>query len=335
MAGIARARGEARPTAYAATFPDHPELDEAPYRDALSRHVGLDLVEVPVKAGPLLPAGQAYVERWATPAPNGSAFLFGPVTRAAVGRGHRFLLDGEGGDELFAPEPYLLADLLLRGNLIGLVQCALRLRDAPRLPRRRVMQQALRRWAVPGALPWWLHSRIRRARRHEIEDIAWKRRPGPRWWAHLVDDLTTGHPPENLDVLRRLAALDGAINLNPLLDDELVSCVLSIDPASVFDPEIDRGLVRRAHRGLLPELILQRGSKVEFGRVYLASIVEHDLKDATRDLRDPDAPIRQFANAATIDAILAPRSAKMDSDWARRLWRITALNTWLVTLWSS
>lgn len=328
-AARAAAVGLPSPPAFAATFPDAPDLDETAFRTAVARHSGLGVIDVPIRPRSLLPDGLSYLDRWGVPAPSGSPFLFSPVAREAAARGRVRLLDGEGGDELFAPSPFLIADLLGRGDVRGAARIAQRLQDAHRYPRGRVLRHAFRHWGVSGLVPVGVHRMIRKARRQPAEDLAWKTLDGPRWWRSLAYDLTEGHPAGTLDVLRRHAASDGVRDLHPLLDPELVTVVLNIDPSVVFDPCVDRGLVRRAHRDILPSVVIERTTKVDFAPIYFASLAENDAAEGIAALRRPNAPVRQMVPGSEVDAVLQIPSVQDQTAWSRSLWKLFMLDAWL------
>jgi Asparagine synthase len=257
------------------------------------------------------------------------------------------LLDGEGGDEVLGCAPYLIADALRSARPDRARALARRLPGMGPAPRRAWVARALRRYGARGAMPYGVHERLR-ARRDRPPPVAWlkpevaatqrvtddpwgwKRAPGPRWRAQLVDVVTRGGEALGAhDHFRREAALAGVTFRHPLRDPDLFETVLGLDPELMFDARLDRPLAREALAGLLPDEVRLGERKPYFNAV---------LEDA---LAGPDA-----AAAAALLANGAHVAAYVDLDLARAalarvraresrlrdapdLWRVLTLEHWL------
>jgi asparagine synthetase B (glutamine-hydrolysing) len=123
----ARKSGQQDPMALSLGFP-HPECDERFVQTGVARQLGLshDLIGFMEAAGPrgLLGEGLALNERLATPLFNTWFPAYLTLARRGVQHGVGTVITGEGGDEWLNVSPYLSADLIRRGNLVGLYNLA-------------------------------------------------------------------------------------------------------------------------------------------------------------------------------------------------------------------
>ncbi len=100
---------------YSAVFPDHPGMDESELIQAIGEATGAGGVQMPVRAAAALPAAGDYAARFKMPLFSPNLHFMRALMQRAAADGTTVLLDGEGGDEVFGLEPYLMADRLRRG----------------------------------------------------------------------------------------------------------------------------------------------------------------------------------------------------------------------------
>ena len=255
VAAAATTLPEEPPSAYSAVFPGR-RVDESERIDAVVD--SLDLASVQAAVDPVgafrscarLPstAGR-YRER-------GGLLVEYPLLAEAAADGVTTVLDGQGGDELFALSGFLLADRVAHGRLVSSVRLTQRLPGARgRSPRQlfegvallrpgrsRPVPAACRAQAPPGAPR--RRRRLAPPRRIALlvdtdHSLDWKRAAdGPRWWTHKAYLLTRSRKYVRItDYLRERAAMAGLEAAPPLLDVDLVETALRIPPEIEFDPD--------------------------------------------------------------------------------------------------
>jgi asparagine synthase (glutamine-hydrolysing) len=337
-----------RPRTYSGLFPDHPELDESDRIAAVRETLGLAGVEAEIHGGSPLAAALEFQADWQTPSVSPNWFAWSPLVRRARDDGVVTLLDGEGGDELFGCAPYLIADRLRRGRVRSAANLARAVPGMGPSPSRRLVRRALVQFGARAGLPPAMHALLRRTRgrdhrtpawlagdiaaAHRADDDpwAWKRTPGPRWWAARSTDLTAG--PESLgaaDQLRREAASADLRFGHPYRDRALVELVLTLPPELAFDARLDRPLAREAMRGELPDVVRDSDRKPVFNR-FLADALEGDLAFVRHLVGAADAAIRPFVDPAGLRAaVLDVPPARRGPGWPLDVWRVATLECWL------
>jgi asparagine synthase (glutamine-hydrolysing) len=343
-----RAGGRPAPSAWIGV-PERAELDESGFARAVAAESDCDAEEVPIPAGPIVPYALAYTERWAVPLEYPGAALFRPVRAAAAARGVIVLLDGEGGDELFGCEPFLIADRLARGRVGEAAQLARALPGMVRFDRR-TLGVVMRSWVVPALAPppmlqWlrrqrsarrpvpdWLRGAARDAAR-EPQPETWTERGAPRWRSHLAWLVTDSRAALGVhDHLRRAAALDGVRDVHPFLDVDLIELVLGLPPQFAFDARFDRMLLRTALDGLLPEQVRQRQDKVYFGALLRDALTGADRGSVGHVLRETPLALGDLVDRERLLTLwdggpdCCPRG---EAAWMAEIWRVFAFETWL------
>jgi len=350
-APILREQGRTLPT-YSTLFPG--ELwDESPGVDALTYELGLPSTRVRVTGGTLATAVN-YQNRWEVPLPAPGAILDQPLLALAYEAGQRVMLDGQGGDELFAASPYLLTDYILQGKLAAAWRIAHTLPNVgPRLEPWQV-RAILKECVVKGALPHSAHTLITRVRgsryadlgwltpasRHYAEALedpwAWKRaRGGPRWWRFLAYLVVEARELAGAqDFLRRRAALFGIESRQPLMADvDLVELMLRLPPDLAFSRNHDRALAREAMRGVVPEAVRTGPGKSNYGRFIHQTLAGDDINDLRRVLTSRDAEIRAFVNLDVVRRDLLERPPQTTDRrwqaWGQNVWTLATTELWL------
>jgi asparagine synthase (glutamine-hydrolysing) len=136
------------------------------------------------------------------------------------------------------------------------------------------------------------------------------------------------------DHLRRKLSGAGLEGGHPLLDDlSLVELVLRLPPELAFDPELDRPLLRRALRGLLPDEIRLRATKSYFDSLVVKSLSGPERPQLTSLLGWPRAEIRRYVTEARLrDIVDGPTAQERPFDWAWNSWRVASTELWLRSL---
>ncbi|HEY2537322.1 MAG TPA: asparagine synthase-related protein [Solirubrobacteraceae bacterium] len=350
VAAVAATRAPGRVSAYSATFPEHPGVDESALIEELRGTLDLAGVTAEVRAGGLLTSGLESIETWKAPLLSWGDFWAMPLLRAAASSGVRVTLGGDGGDELFGARSYLLADRLRAGHPFQAIALARELPGAGDRPAPRDVARIVRATAIAGALPYRLHDPLRRALAHrgapgwlrpqvvrdlrDSEDpLAWKRLDGPRWWAHEAHVLTRGI--EEIGVFehqRRRAASVGLQARHPLFDLDLVEICLRQPPLSTFDRYRSRPLLREAMSGLLPDTVRLRPQKALFNSVLVDCLTGPDLALARGLLSAPDSELRAYVDQDAVERLLfddPPQLREQPFRWMWQLWRLTSAECWL------
>jgi asparagine synthase (glutamine-hydrolysing) len=351
IAAVAATRASGRVSAYSAVFPEHPGVDESDLIDELR-----DLFELPgltaeVRAGGLLASAVTAIDAWELPIRSWGDFWGLPLLRAAVGEGVQVMLGGDGGDELFGPRSYVLADRLRAGHPLQASGLVRRLPGAGYRPPRRAVARMVLDMAVVGAAPYRLHETLRRPLAHRgapswlrretahdlrssADPLAWKRLDGPRWWAEIAHGLTRGiEEAGTFEHQRRRAASAGLEARHPLFDLDLVELGLRQPPLATLDPLRSRPLLREAMAGALPDTVRMRPQKALFDSILLESLAEGaDGATTRRLLTDPKAELRAYVEQRGL------RRTLFDSDkqrraqpfrWMWQVWRLTTMECWL------
>ena len=272
------------------------------------------------------------------------------LLHAARERGAETMLDGDGGDELFAPRYYLLADRLRAGHPLQALALARELPGGGSGPPRREVARVFGSLGLAGALPHRLHGAAlaplaRRSapawlRRRAVEDLigsddplAWKRLDGPRWWAHAAYGLA--YEIEAAGVFehqRRRAAMAGLEARHPMLDLDLVELGLRQPPQATFDRRFNRPVLRAAMAGLLPDSVRLRPGKAWFQSLIVDCLTGPDGALLRRILTDPGAEIGAYVDLAAMRGDLLASDLQRRSDpfrWMWQVWRLITAECWL------
>ena len=339
-------------SAYSALFPGD-AWDESPGVDALTGELGLPSTRVRVTGGTLATAVN-FQNRWELPLPAPGAILDQPLLALAYDAGQRVMLDGQGGDELFAASPYLLTDYLLRGRFAAAWRTAHTLPNVGSRLEPWQVRAILKECVVKGALPHAAHRLLTHLRGSRYADLgwltpasrrraemledpwAWKRtRSGPRWWRFLAHLLVEARELTGAqDFLRRRAALFGIESRQPLMADvDLVELMLGLPPDLAFSRDRDRALAREAMRGVVPEAVRTGLRKSNYARFIHHTLAEDDINDLRRVLAPRDAEIGAFVDLDVVrrDLLSQPPQATDPtwSSWGQHVWALATTELWL------
>lgn len=339
-------------SACSGTFPEHPQADEAALIGELREALGLGGLVAEVRPGGLLASVLAYTAAWRAPLLGWGDFWTLPLLRAAAAGGIGTMLGGDGGDEVFAPRAYLLADELRGRRPRRVLELARRLPGSgPHVGRRReaamIADLALAGampprpagwglpWADDGAPDWLTRSTRRRLRRSDDPD-GWKRLDGPRWWAFAAHGVSSGIESTGVfEHQRRRAAMAGLEARHPMLDLDLVELALRQPPEQTLDPRFSRPVLREAMAGLLPDSIRLRPQKALFESLIVSAMSGPDAAAIEQILTAPDAEIGAYVDRERMKASLfATREVRKEDEfrWMWQVWRLLTAEVWLRSL---
>ena len=332
-----------RPLVLHGAFPEAPEVDESAAVDATVATLGLNGFRAATVEPRPLAAAVEHTACWRAPLGTPNEPLWAALLARACREGAQAVLDGEGGDSVFGPSPFVIADDLRAGRWRAAHQAAVALVGAP------LAGRALTRFGAIGAIPAGPHHawrRLRGARRLAPEWLrpsparallaagspwAWKRLDGPRWWAQRVHELGVQLDASGAhDLPRRRAWALGLQAHHPLQDPRLVDLALGLEPAFAHDPVRDRPLARDALAGIVPEHVRQRTTKPFFNAVQERWLLAERPTAAT--LLGRDALIAEYVDLDAVRAWALGDPSRHPGGrlrWPLDSWRVLALEIWL------
>ncbi len=350
VAAVAATQAPRRVSAYSAVFPAHPTVDESTLIDELREALDLPGITAEVRAGGLLASALEAIEAWDLPIRSWGDFWALPLLRAAAAAGTRVTLGGDGGDELFGPRSYLLADRLRAGHPLQARGLVRELPGAGYGPARRDVARMVGNMALLGALPYrlheilrrpiagrdapgWLHARTARELHDSDDPLAWKRLDGPRWWANIAHGLTRGIEETGMfEHQRRRAASAGLEARHPLFDLDLVELGLRQPPLATFDRYRSRPVLRAAMADLLPDAVRLRPHKALFDSVLVDCLAGPDGAVVRRLLTDPGAELGAYVDRRGVERALFDTDRyrrEQPFQWMWQVWRLTTAECWL------
>jgi asparagine synthase (glutamine-hydrolysing) len=333
-------------------FPEHPEADEAELIAALGRELGLGGPLAVVRPGGLVASAVEHLAAWRAPLLGWGDFWTLPLLRAAAAQGVGTILDGDGGDELFGPRVYALADELCAGRPRRVLELARRLPGAGGHIGRREEARMIASLALAGSLPpWpqgplprlagrrgppWLARRTRRELHRSEDPGAWKRLDGPRWWAASAHGIAYGIEATGVfEHQRRRAAMAGLEARHPMLDLDLVELCLRQPPELTLDPRFSRPILRTAMAGLVPDPVRLRPRKALFESLIVSCITGPDAAAVRAILTSPRAELGAFVDLEQMVHALFGTDRALKGDplgWMWQVWRLLNAELWLRSL---
>jgi asparagine synthase (glutamine-hydrolysing) len=309
---------------YTAVFPDHPELDESDYVDSVVSKWGFEVSSRAVPPRGSFAAALQYLDVWELPVLGIGYVLERGLAADMRHDGLSTVIDGQGGDELFAPSAFLPPHLVRRGRLARSLAMLRQTPSTAEIDSRRVLFEMWKRSALkpafplpliearrrrrgPGPTPPWLVPSARQLYGESLDEWSWRRSArGPLWWRWLADLLLTGPSASGRsDYVRHRSALAGLSGGSPLLDFDLARLVLRTPPELAFDQGVDRPFAREAMRGVLPEKVRTRTAKSSLFSFYRDILAGPDLAWVRRVLSDPGCAVYEFVERARLEPLLA------------------------------
>ncbi len=230
------------------------------------------------------------------------------ATRAAVGQGARVVLDGSGGDQLFAVGANVLSDLLRGGHWLRLAsdwkalgggswrdffKVAVQPRMGPKLLRAATWLRGGRPLADVGFVrdipPWFSKTFVER---HGLRTREQDRQParGTMSWSayEALWYLTTPAFPRMAEYVASFALEEGAEYRSPLLDRRIVELAATRPASDRRRGTETKLLLRHAMEGLLPTPVLagrphKTGMPVDYMRGSARTLLGGPLRPLLRD----------------------------------------------------
>lgn len=317
-------------------FFEQPGFDERPYARAVVERTGADAHWVTFDAGDLVDNLPSIVRAQGEPFGSTSICAGWYVMRKAREAGLTVMLDGQGGDEVFAGYRasfgYRLSDLIRGGRLreAGAELAAFGSVNGPRWA-----GVALVNPHVPEGVRLAARKRLRGAgalASPELRDAVSVPANGTgtfpdRLRRHLHLTLTQRGLPELLRYEDRNSMAHSLEARVPLLDHRLVELAFSLDGSELIRRGVTKTVLRRALADLLPPTVRNRRDKLGFvtpeatflrGRLgELAQETFRSAEFAARGWVDPRAALTRLS---------AHRSGKVDAGF--ELWRALNLELW-------
>jgi asparagine synthase (glutamine-hydrolysing) len=348
-AGLAARKPPAsRALAFAGVFPTHPEADERELIEATAQYTGMTVELFPFdESASILAPALEHIDRWSLPPVTPNLFLWKPMMARARELGVDAMLDGEGGDELFACAPELIADMLSRGRILAAWRLTGRIPEVGHEADTRMRLRALRVFGIRPIVPPQLKRQSPAVASSQeallrpadaialtaLAEDAPQELDGPRWWRTMAEGLTqdgeglgaSGH-------FRRGEIDDGIDQRHPFLFDvDLLRTVLANPPEMQFDPIRNRALLRDSLAGYIPETVRTRHAKSHFTNLLAAGLAT-DGAYLCEGAAQRDAPVRAFVRTEPLDLLLQESSNPRNSRNASRLWRVGLADVWLRAL---
>jgi asparagine synthase (glutamine-hydrolysing) len=329
---------------------EYSEIDERDYALTMARHVGAN----PQLVFPSAEDFWADFERlaWHQDMPFGSFSFYAQwrVMRAAKEAGVKVLLDGQGGDEVFggyAKFRYAyLASLLKAGRVLKMASelgAVIRQGDRYVLNLRngfRYLPKSLRRLMNVDSV---LKDVLRADLSQIFSDVS---SPATRWWRNAsgprngaspwtvmqriqIDDILIDTLPQLLRFEDRSSMAFSIEARVPLLDHNLVEYGVSLPDNLKVRNGWSKFVIRQAMKGLMPETVRLRKSKLGFAapdRIWLSQ----DLRKLLNEMIAGDLRSQKYVDAAALRRWYG--SAKADSANTESylgLFRILSLEMWM------
>ena len=257
-------------------------------------------------------------------------------------RSHGFssVLDGEGGDELFALSRRI-GDLASAGNRSRLLSVlahhqrprALVWRGliVPRLPRRvRAAWNWRERRRLTGT-PTWMSGRF-------WNDDATREAREQTEWAHRIDSTSVAlryileHPGNvaTWSAQRVMAASVGLELRSPLLDRALVDFVLRLSPELLWSPAESKPFLRAAGRGRLPEEILRMDKHAALFQYMLnRALSSEDAEEVARLLTSNDDLVDFVQPGVALEYLRRAKLGALSDHDADALYVLIATARWM------
>jgi asparagine synthase (glutamine-hydrolysing) len=324
------------------------EIDERDYALAAARSVGADPHLV-------FPNPEGFWSNfedlaWHQDMPfSGASYVAWCVMGAAREAGVKVLLDGQGGDEVFggyAKFRYAYLATLLRSGRLGRV---VREIGATLLQGDRYVLDIRGGYRyLPTCVRNFLRldSVLKGALRANWDEVLSARStPASRWWQNTssarngespgtplqriqMDDILVDTLPQLLRMEDRFSMAFSLEARVPLLDHKLVEYGLSLPDHLKVNNGWSKFAVRQAMRGLLPEQVRLRKSKLGFP-VPLRRWLARDLRVQILRLLEDDLHCSRFVDTAAVRRWYKSASRTANSESLLGLFRVLSLEMWM------
>ncbi len=355
---VARAQGTQMPLALSLVFPEG-ESNEETIQAGVSARLGLeqDLVPFDVAVGErgLLAEALSLSATWPQPMWNLWAPAYMSLARLGAAAGRRLLLTGRGGDEWLTISPYLLADLLRRGQ-VGQAWQLLRMRQRSNrlsaqgaarlawLTAGRPLASATMDWIAPKAWhqrrrrrllterPDWVapDPEIRKAMDARLDRWIEPARPANGFYQREAR-LALRHPAitHDMEETQEFGRRHGMRMMHPFWDVDLIELAHRVPPALLMKDGRSKWLLRRQLAERLPGLGLEQRGKVSARHVF-RDLLGREAPPAWQRLGGVSA-LGRIGVVRAADIELAGQQRSLTAQWggSGRLWTLLNLETWV------
>lgn len=292
---LGRLGNGARLASFSWVFDDLPECDERRWIDPLVAALGLDSTRVVADAyWPLRDAANWPVNP-NTPLSNAYRTLKQALYAAVSARGIRTLLTGVFSDRLFAGRENWLASRVMTGHWGDPFSHVARLAGGGKFRRvwRDPALRALARQVAPFLSgntppatkpPWLTAAAWKVVQRGQADRAPVPREIRARRSATVFDDLRGMFPGESYYSSRLAVEVR-----DPFRDLRVVRYMLAVPPAQLERGRVQKYILRRAMKGRLPDLIIDRTETSYLDPFYRRSLLVREAATVERLLRAPDA----------------------------------------------
>lgn len=354
----AREHGTRAPLALSLVFPEGVANEEA-VQAGVSRLLGLEQQLVPfdeaVGPGGLLAGALSMSATWPQPMWNLWAPAYAALARRASADGRRALLTGRGGDEWITLSPYLLADVLKRGD-VGAAWRLLQMRRRSNnlrglgaaarlvwLTAARPLGSAAMDWVAPERWhrrrrrrlleerPDWVAAdpAIRRAMEGRLDRWIEPARPAGGFYQREAR-LALRHPAvaHDMEETQEFGRRHGMRMLHPFWDVDVIELASRVPPDLLMQDGRSKWLLRRRLTARLPGLGLERRGKVSARNVF-TDLMGQEAPPILQQLGGPRA-LARIGVVATSGIELSSRPGSLAERWggSGRLWTLLNLETW-------
>jgi len=355
----ARAAGSQSPLALSLVFPD-PASTEEPIQTGVASRLGLEQELVPfndtISGRGLLQDTLSLSAASPQPVWNMWAPAYNPLAEIAAQRGRGVILTGRGGDEWLTVSPYLMADQLMRGNLVG----------AARLIRSRQQSSGVTGAKAAGQLLWrtagrplasaaldllaprqWHQRRRRKLLRERASWVA----PDPavrkamddrldRWidparpkGGFYQREARTGlrHPAvtHDMEETQEFGRRHGLRVMHPFWDIDLIELLHRVPPSMLIMDGRSKWLLRRTLGQRLPGLGLEKRVKTSAAHVF-RGILDREAPPAWERLGGlPTLERIGAVHTAELQSSLQSRSLVERTGGVGRLYTLLNLEAWV------
>ena len=267
--------GDTRFPALSVVYPDHPEVDESAYIEAVVAKLDLELHTYTESSKTL-----DQVDDWMSildgPLPQFFLAESAEHYRKARSLGFRTMLTGELAEWIVERRDYLISHLLLHGRFRPLVDHLQRQRRLHGVGARGIARQlgaafvtprvermwTMARPAVVSMPPWVDEQRLRRVEASYAT-------PARQRWSAFQSAIFLG-PDLAAEAEDVVQAVTGMRVRRPFADLDLIEFFLSLPAERKFPDTHYKGLLRHLLRGRLPDRLLDRPSKAVFNEAVMA-----------------------------------------------------------------
>jgi asparagine synthase (glutamine-hydrolysing) len=308
-------------------------IDERPYVDAVVAESGVILRTTSPDAAAFLESLRGVLAAQDEPFGSLSILAQYHVMRIARDAGVKVLLDGQGADELLAGyanyRGIRMAGALRSQDLRVIAEAGAAVVSG-RAPRRSTLGYAvigarpLPAQLIRGSMPVaWLGARTRELRRREAAEGGDGTLLVRKLWADLAHD----NLPMLLRYEDRNSMAFGIEARVPFLDHRLIEASLALPDRLKIDRHgRQKAVLRRAMKGIVPDVILNRRDKVAFQPPqdkWLRQTEERWRRISIQSRAEEYGMLANGAVSAAIDAFMAGSSS------SNVLWRVVNLELWL------